>query len=270
MTFAFFACAVSMAFAATIFATSPLLNRKTVSERGSIQLPLLVAITLLLGSILVYAAVSSPDYKAAKHVHTKNQLWKSPAIKQDTGKAAGSVSSLLAGLERRLEQQPDDGKSWLLLAKSYDHLGRSAEARAAYEKAAALGITDTEFAKTLLGATPETGSGIHGQVSVSPDVADAVLPDDVVFVIASATEGSPMPVAVVRRPAADQPFDFVLDDSTLMVKESAMPNYGNLDIKVKVSRTGDALSAVAGIGAMATNVSVSGDAAVELVISGTE
>ncbi len=272
MTFAFVACAISMAFVATVFATSPLLARKADSERGNIQLPLLIAIVLLLGSILVYAAISSPDYAPTETGYATDQLWKSPAVEHDAGKAASSVSSLLAGLEQRLERQPNDGKGWLLLAKSYDHLGRSDDAKVAYEKAAALGITDTEFAESVQSPAHRSSSapGIHGQVSVSPDVAADVLPGDVVFVIASLSDGNPMPVAVVRRPAADLPFEFVLDDSTSMVKQSGMPNDGNLDIKVKISRTGDALSSIEGIGATATNVSVSSDAAVELLISRTE
>jgi cytochrome c-type biogenesis protein CcmH len=55
---------------------------------------------------------------------------------------AASVTELLAGLERRLRENPDDAKGWLLLAKSYDHLGRRRDAAMAYEKAAALGLAD--------------------------------------------------------------------------------------------------------------------------------
>lgn len=64
----------------------------------------------------------------------------------------GSVASLLGGLEERLRQNPDNGKDWLLLAKSYDHLGRQQEAINAYKKAAELGVTDpTLEAKFLAG-----------------------------------------------------------------------------------------------------------------------
>jgi cytochrome c-type biogenesis protein CcmH len=55
---------------------------------------------------------------------------------------AASVNELLTGLEQRLEENPDDAKNWLLLAKSYDHLGRHVDAADAYAKAVDLGLSD--------------------------------------------------------------------------------------------------------------------------------
>jgi len=58
----------------------------------------------------------------------------------------GSVASMVEGLAKRLESNPEDGASWLLLAKSYKHLGLIPDAIAAYSRAAALGKTDTDLA----------------------------------------------------------------------------------------------------------------------------
>ena len=44
--------------------------------------------------------------------------------------------------KQRLEEHPDDAKGWLLLAKSYDHVGRPEDAAAAYDKARELGLSD--------------------------------------------------------------------------------------------------------------------------------
>ena len=66
-----------------------------------------------------------------------------------------SVATMVVGLEDRLENEPDDGKGWLLLAKSYDFLGRDADARAAYRKADALGNGDAELAAKLFGLEPQ-------------------------------------------------------------------------------------------------------------------
>jgi cytochrome c-type biogenesis protein CcmH len=49
----------------------------------------------------------------------------------------------------RLQQDPDDAKGWLLLARSYDHLGRGHDAVAAYQKATQLGLTDSELEARL-------------------------------------------------------------------------------------------------------------------------
>jgi cytochrome c-type biogenesis protein CcmH len=66
-----------------------------------------------------------------------------------------SVASMVAGLEERLANEPDDGKGWLLLAKSYQFLGRAADARDAYAKADALGNTDPVLAAQLYGLSPQ-------------------------------------------------------------------------------------------------------------------
>jgi cytochrome c-type biogenesis protein CcmH len=63
----------------------------------------------------------------------------------------GSVESMVGGLEDRLGMNPDDGKGWLLLAKSYRHLGRMDDARMAYKKAEGLGSGDATVAKQLFG-----------------------------------------------------------------------------------------------------------------------
>lgn len=68
-----------------------------------------------------------------------------------------SVDNMVGGLEDRLRDNPDDGKGWLLLAKSYLHMGRMDEARDAYRKAESLGVSEPVFAAKLLGQPePET------------------------------------------------------------------------------------------------------------------
>ena len=61
-----------------------------------------------------------------------------------------SVTDLLAGLEARVAANPDNGKDWLLLAKSYEHLRRVDDAISAYEKASALGVTDEQLLYRLM------------------------------------------------------------------------------------------------------------------------
>lgn len=63
------------------------------------------------------------------------------------------VDQLTERLAQRLQQNPDDADGWLLLARSYHHLGRDAEARDAYEQAQTHGSADTELA-ALIAAVP--------------------------------------------------------------------------------------------------------------------
>lgn len=71
-----------------------------------------------------------------------------PAMPGGEPAASGSVASvatLAKRLAQRLEEQPDDGPGWLLLGRSYEHLGRREKARAAYARAAALGESVPEM-----------------------------------------------------------------------------------------------------------------------------
>jgi hypothetical protein len=52
------------------------------------------------------------------------------------------VESLIGGLERRLEQTPDDANGWALLAQSYAFTGNGAAAEKAVTKAVALGFDE--------------------------------------------------------------------------------------------------------------------------------
>lgn len=58
---------------------------------------------------------------------------------------AASVSILVGGLEARLDESPEDAKGWILLARSYDHLGEHDKAWNAYTRARDLGTTDTSL-----------------------------------------------------------------------------------------------------------------------------
>ena len=49
----------------------------------------------------------------------------------------------------KLHENPDDGDGWVLLAKSYKHLGQMDEARSAYERAKAVGRSDAFLEENL-------------------------------------------------------------------------------------------------------------------------
>lgn len=63
------------------------------------------------------------------------------------------IESNVASLEKRLEQNPNDGPGWSMLARSYSTLGRYKEASDAFEKATAIQANDadllTEYAYAL-------------------------------------------------------------------------------------------------------------------------
>ncbi len=113
-------------------------------------MPIAAAVLALGAALHLAAGEPTPDAKSASAV-TRSPDPARSADKPAKRKAA-PVGELLTGLEARLRQNPADAGGWLLLAKSYHHLGRAEEAKVAYGKAVALGKEDRAL-ESLLGTT---------------------------------------------------------------------------------------------------------------------
>jgi cytochrome c-type biogenesis protein CcmH len=90
--------------------------------------------------------------------------------------------------------------------------------------------------------TTSVGAGVSGRVSVDPALKASISPADVVFVYATPSDGQKMPLAILRKTAADLPFDFVLDDSTAMSPERKLSSQVQVVLKVRISKTGEAMT----------------------------
>jgi cytochrome c-type biogenesis protein CcmH/NrfG len=137
----FFASTFLMLLLAMSFASMPLIRHARSSSNGFAYVPLLAVLAALLLAIGLYAAIGRPDIATSGSVHKPSTTVAQESRTEDERKAA-SVTELLAGLEQRLRENPGDAKAWLLLAKSYDHVGRHEDAVAAYQRAVELGISD--------------------------------------------------------------------------------------------------------------------------------
>lgn len=90
----------------------------------------LVAGLCLAGEIVVnHAAYANPEWVESKPSTPAN-------------KPIASIASLVDGLKQRLQKEPNDVKGWVLLAKSYHHIGDWHEAAKAAAKARELGYTE--------------------------------------------------------------------------------------------------------------------------------
>lgn len=144
-----------MILIALSFAARPLVFSYGKDDAGFAKFSLLVVIVVVGLAVALYAAIGNPGVES--HVADTGDAGTMSTRKQPGDKAA-SVSALLTGLEERLHSSPGDGKDWLLLTKSYEHLGRYEDAAEAYSKAVHLGATDEALAARLDGKTAETGA----------------------------------------------------------------------------------------------------------------
>ncbi len=83
-------------------------------------------------------------------------------------------------------------------------------------------------------------AGVRGVVRIAPGLATQVKPDDVLFVFARAAEGPPMPLAVLRKKAADLPLEFRLDDSMAMAQGLKLSSFAKVVVTARVSKQGGA------------------------------
>ncbi len=106
------------------------------------------------GAFTVYRLGSTiGDQVVAESVPAQVQPLMSPATPPTPQKSnAGSIANLVGPLEERLKKQPDDVSSWILLGKSYDYLGQSERAQAAFSKAKELGSSDPAVGAALASA----------------------------------------------------------------------------------------------------------------------
>ena len=241
----------AMTIMALLFVLAPLVRAK---QQGTSAL---LIIALPATATLLYLAIGSPGVESAT-THA--------AVDRNESAGVGSVSSLTAGLEARLREQPDDAEGWLLLAKSYVYLQRMDEARHAYARAAELGESDATVAQQVAGDDASNSSGIFGSVSLSASAQQLVRPDDIVFIFARPPGQAGAPVAVMRTSAASWPIEFRLTDTQSMTDGVRLSDLEQVVVTARISRRGDASSALRGLEARSEPIDVARDAPVRLTI----
>lgn len=92
-------------------------------------------------------------------------------------------------------------------------------------------------------ATPAATSGLNvtGQVNLSASLKSKASPNDVVFIYATPANGDRMPLAIFKTTVAQLPFNFTLDDSTAMAPDRKLSAAGEVMVKVRVSKSGNAM-----------------------------
>lgn len=251
MSFAFWGLTIAMSIAAIGIIAMPLISGKPRFSAATIVPSVLIPLVAL----GIYSKLGSPDA-----IFTQNNLadrtrnTTNSSNSANSSKGSASVASLVDGLKERLEREPNDADGWILLARSYEHIGRRTDAIAAYDRAKSLGKTDATLDRSLAGDAPMqeqptsiSGPALRGRVALSPEVAAQVQAGDTVFVFAKESTEQRMPVLALRKSASDLPLDFILTDAQAMVPGTHIADFEHLVVTARISRSGMAGDALNGL-----------------------
>jgi cytochrome c-type biogenesis protein CcmH len=108
----------------------------TAPQRAPWALVVVVALVLLPGAGLIYLQNGAPWLAGAERAAQRSEP---------------SFDDLIAELEHRLAERPDDGRGWVLLARGYARQGRVADALKAQQRAMALASDDKQAADIAAG-----------------------------------------------------------------------------------------------------------------------
>ncbi len=229
--------------------------------------------TVPVAAVALYAVLGQPGAinSALAEEHREGGERLVAAASSPASKNIPSVASLLTGLEERLRTDPVDAKGWLLLAKTYSHLGRPEDAAIAYAKARDLGMADRDFESTLDDSNTAAAVApiIRGRLTITDGAKGRLDPDDSVFIFAKATDGSALPIAALRKVVGDLPFDFELSDKQAISAATNLSSTAVVRITARVSRSGNAMQAEPGLEVVSQPINVGDDVLVELHLGAT-
>ena len=271
MSLVFWGLTTIMIALAVATVVTPIKFRTATSKISIVAL----AVFISLLAVGLYSGLGAPEAVTAENDHAKDgrtvtgsRSMSKPAV------SVGSVASLVDGLRERLDKEPDVAKGWILLARSYEHMGRNSEAVSAYNHAKALGKSDTKLEASLVAASlsdyepvMSSGPSVRGRIALSPEAAALVEPGDTVFIFAKGDMNQTMPLLAIRKSVADLPLDYELTDDMAMMPGSSLADFDEVVVIAQVSRSGRAKDVLGGLKVSSKPVSPLRNDFIELQIS---
>ncbi len=154
---------------------------------------------------------------------------------------ASSMETAVANLESRLAKGGGTADDWELLAKSYEFLGRSADAATARTRR--LPASDAQGSGIAPAGAAKSGTTVSGEVSLALTFDNKISPGETLFIVAKSVSSPGIPVAVIRTTVGRWPLKFTLDDSQSMVPGRNLSSAGRITIEARISPTGQAMPA---------------------------
>ncbi|MEO5342061.1 MAG: c-type cytochrome biogenesis protein CcmI [Gammaproteobacteria bacterium SHHR-1] len=117
-------------------------------------------------------------------------------------------------------------------------------------------------------ATASAAAGAEIQVSVrlSPELAAQAKPEDVVFVLARAVSGPPMPLAAAKYRVADLPLQLSLTDAMAMMPQMKLSNFQQVLVQARIAKGGSPQAQSGDLQSQPLQTSTQGKPRVELTI----
>jgi cytochrome c-type biogenesis protein CcmH len=177
-------------------------------------------------------------------------------------------------IERALGAAPDHLKALSLAAVAAYQRGDAAAAQRHWERVVAVGPADhplvqaaretmTRLREGATGADAATAAAaaptapaahrgaagsaaagaaasVAGTVTLAPELASRVSPQDTVYVFARSAAGPAMPLAILRKQVKDLPIDFVLDDALALSPATKLSSVSEVVVGARISKTGNA------------------------------
>jgi len=163
----------------------------------------------------------------------------------------GSMEGAVAGLERRLAAKGGSDADWELLAKSYEFLGRTADAAQARNKhlpaGAGTALADTAPAGAATAppgaaaAALNPGVAVDGEVILADALRGKVPAGLTLFIVAKSVNSPGPPVAILRTTTDVWPVHFRLDDTQAMMPQRKLSTAGPVTIEARTSKSGQAM-----------------------------
>jgi len=158
-------------------------------------------------------------------------------------------------VERALKLEPNHVKALALAATGAMQRNDRKAARTYLARLQAQAAPDSEIGRMVTGMlsdlgddgkapvaakAPAAGADVSGRVTLSGSLAGKAAPSDTVFILARATEGPRMPLAILKRQVKDLPMDFELTDEQSMSPQMKLSNFREVVVVARVSKSGSA------------------------------
>lgn len=142
-----------------------------------------------------------------------------------------------------------DKKDYATAARHWDHAQKAGPSDSDLVKQARENLAEARQLAGLPPASSEAaasavvapGTAISGRVELAPALAAKAGPEDTVFVFARPSEGSRMPLAILKKRVRDLPLAFTLDDSLAMSPQARLSQATRVVVGARVSKSGQAM-----------------------------